>query len=171
MYERDVQPDGTRRASQSRARGNATSNTVKITMSIDSTMNDTNDNPGVWSDPKPTQGDYERRIHRRLPAEIEVTLHSEHNFFTGFTQNISEGGLFIATHQIAPVGTQFRVTFMLQGLVGAVNVLCEVRWIRPYNDDMDAPPGIGVRFVDLDEDTFLAIRAFILARDPIFYDD
>lgn len=121
--------------------------------------------------PREARDPAERRVHRRLPAEIEVTLHSEHNFFTGFTQNISQGGLFIATHQILPIGTRFRVTFTLQGMAGAVNVMCEVRWVRPYHDNLDSPPGMGVRFVNMDDETFLAIRTFIQAREPIFFED
>lgn len=112
-----------------------------------------------------------RRQHARFPLELEVTFESEHNFFTGFAENISEGGLFIATHQLKDVGALFRVTFTLEGSKQTIDVLCEVRWVRPYHERLDVPPGMGVRFVELDESTAKAMTAFIKARQPIFYDD
>ncbi len=113
----------------------------------------------------------DRRQHARFPLEIEVTFASEHNFFTGFAENISEGGLFIATHQLKEVGARFNVKFSLAGVEEPFDILCEVRWIRPYHEGLDVPAGMGVRFVELDESTAAAVTAFIRTREPIFYDD
>ncbi len=112
-----------------------------------------------------------RRIHPRFPFEIEVTFRSEHNFFTGFTENISEGGLFVATHCPVPVGTTFPMSFTLQGRDEPIQVTCEVRWVRPYHDGLDSPPGLGVRFLDLQPEARTAIQDFLKARGPIFYED
>ena len=54
-----------------------------------------------------------RREHVRIPVEVEVTLSSEHNFFVGWSENISEGGLFIATHQLEPLGTKLELTLVV----------------------------------------------------------
>lgn len=119
---------------------------------------------------RPSVASSERRGHPRFPIEIEVTLRSEHNFFTGFTENISEGGLFIATHQLKPVGFRFQVTFTLED-AQPIELLCEVRWIRPYHENLDVPAGMGVRFVDIAPETEALITAFLNAREPIFYED
>ncbi len=37
------------------------------------------------------------RASERFDLEVKVDLESDHNFYTGLTQNISAGGLFIAT--------------------------------------------------------------------------
>ena len=47
----------------------------------------------------------ESRQFTRVPFTVEVSVASEHNFFTGFTSNISEGGVFIATDLPPPLGT------------------------------------------------------------------
>ncbi len=112
-----------------------------------------------------------RRVHPRFPVEVEVTFRSEHNFYTGFTENISEGGLFVATHCPVPVGTTFPLSFTLQGVAEPIQVTCEVRWVRPYHEGLDAPPGLGVRFLDLQPAARSAIQHFLKARGPIFYDD
>ena len=40
------------------------------------------------------------RAAERFDLEVKVDLESDHNFYTGLTQNISAGGLFIATHHL-----------------------------------------------------------------------
>ena len=111
------------------------------------------------------------RVAKRRDLECDVTLESEHNFYTGFTENISSGGLFISTRDNVPLGTQFEMTFTLPN-VGAVTVLCEVRWQRLEDlNNAESVPGLGVRFLNLDDKTSEAINAFIQGRDTLFYDD
>jgi len=112
-----------------------------------------------------------RRAYSRLPVSLEVTFESDHNFFTGLTENISEGGLFIATHSSVQVGERFQITFSLKTMARPVQVMCEVRWIRPYHEGLEAPPGFGVRFLDLDPVIEKAIQNFLHARNPIFYEE
>lgn len=113
----------------------------------------------------------ERRQKERFALDVEVTLTSEHNFYTGFTQDISEGGLFISSHEGLPVGTE--LTFSLKLGRGVVSCRGVVRWVRepsPYLEGV--PPGMGVEFVDLPTKVADAINAFVLdRRDSIFYDD
>ena len=103
----------------------------------------------------------------RLEIEVEVTLESDHNFYTGFTQNISAGGLFIATEQLLPVGAQFGVKFALTTSTEpiAVDVDVVVRWVRESE-----VCGMGVQFVSLPDETAAAINRFLMQRDSIFYD-
>ena len=56
------------------------------------------------------------RQSQRFPLKIEVTYSSEHNFYTGFLQNVSSGGLFVATHHLASVGETVAVVFTVPGL-------------------------------------------------------
>jgi hypothetical protein len=46
-----------------------------------------------------------------------------------------------------------------------------VRWIREYNDRSSIPPGMGIRFVDLDESSLGSIETFLSQRAPMFFDD
>jgi uncharacterized protein (TIGR02266 family) len=112
----------------------------------------------------------DRRIHPRVQVELDVSLSSEHNFFTGFVQNISEGGLFIATHEYLDVGAELDLTFRLPD-GHEVRTRSRVQWLRLYNPDAtDSSPGMGVRFLDISQADQAAVMDFLRQREPIFYD-
>ena len=92
-----------------------------------------------------------QRRSLRVPYVVEVTLASEHNFWTGFTENLSEGGVFLATPREVAVGTQVQFELRLPTGVKTWQVRGEVRWVRAADAvDTGSPPGVGVQFVDLD---------------------
>jgi uncharacterized protein (TIGR02266 family) len=106
----------------------------------------------------------------RLSVKVDVTLHTEHNFYAGLTENISEGGLFIATHENLPLGTQMDLTVTLPEH-DPFKVSGEVRWLREYNDfTCDVAPGVGVAFTDLEDERRELIQQFIRQRSPLLYE-
>ena len=114
-----------------------------------------------------------RREHLRIPTtNVEVNVASEHNFFLGFSENISEGGLFIATHHLMPIGTVIDVTMSAPPHLPTTTVPCEVRWIRDVDEmTSDCGPGMGLAFRELPPDVHAAIHAFIAhAREALFVD-
>ena len=113
------------------------------------------------------------RNAERVALEVKVDFESDHNFYTGLTQNISAGGLFIA-NQIRRIGDRIKVTFSLPGSGAPVTVEAEVRWIRensPLLRVEDGFVGMGVRFINLSPDAAHAIQKFIERRESLFYDD
>jgi len=120
-----------------------------------------------------TNDDQQGRIAPRkdYEAEIAISLDSDHNFYTSFTENISSGGLFIATRDLKPIGTTMEISFSIPGFDTKISTRAEVRWQRLEQDHADSMPGIGVRFLDLDAGQSQAINAFIGQRDTLFYDD
>ena len=44
----------------------------------------------------------ERRRHDRHPIEAVITATSQSNFWCGFSENLSEGGVFVATPNAPP---------------------------------------------------------------------
>ena len=75
----------------------------------------------------------------------------------------------VATHQLAPIGTNFTLTFFLPTGRKIVTVGV-VRWVRDTRDsNPSAKPGMGIQFRGLKSADAEAIRAFIALRDPIFY--
>ena len=113
------------------------------------------------------------RAAERFDLEVKVDLESDHNFYTGLTQNISSGGLFIATHHIRKIGDRITLNFSLPGASKPVVVETEVRWIRENSalHRIDGASGMGVRFINLTPEASAAIQSFIQSRDSLFYDD
>lgn len=107
----------------------------------------------------------------RVACEVDIGFQSESNFFTGFSEDISEGGLFISTYDFKPIGTTIDVNFTLpSGHTVIANGV--VRWIRELNPlTPEMEPGMGVQFVDLSNEDKGAISSFLTQRSPMFYDD
>jgi len=111
------------------------------------------------------------RTRARIPMQTQVDLSSDSNVFTGFSTNLSEGGVFVATVNLLPVGTPVDLTFTLPGNT-RITVKGEVRWTREIDDRVpDVFPGVGVRFVELGVDAAQALHRFVADREPLFYPD
>ena len=132
--------------------------------------------PPAMTSPPPIPDESERRIRPRVRIDTEIDMTSQSNFFSGFTRDISTGGLFIATFDLQPLGTELDLRFTLPNS-GEVRARAVVRWLRGVartNDEMksaDDWPGIGVEFVEINEAGMKAIEDFMRHRDPIFYVD
>jgi uncharacterized protein (TIGR02266 family) len=126
---------------------------------------------GVRRDRQGASGRPEQRTHPRYDVELEVGLAwSESNFYVGLTANISEGGLFISTHELRPVGSQIDVSLKLPDHLEPIRTTAVVRWQRVYSKTSDADPGIGVQFVSLAPEHLEAIRRFLSKRAPLFFE-
>jgi uncharacterized protein (TIGR02266 family) len=112
-----------------------------------------------------------RREHPRFAVELQVNLASEHNFYSGLVENLSVGGVFIATHISKPVGSIVELTLGLPGRDEPWPVAGEVRWVRLYSEQSDVPPGLGVRFLSLPEGAEQLIARFLAHREPLFFDE
>lgn len=111
-----------------------------------------------------------RREHSRFHVDLDVTVGSDHNFYAGFAENLSAGGVFIATHKLKPVGSKIELTINLPDSI-QVHAEGEVRWIRVFNEHSDTPPGMGVKFHGLAPAAVALIQGFLSRRDPLFFDD
>jgi uncharacterized protein (TIGR02266 family) len=111
-----------------------------------------------------------RREHSRFAVDLDVTVGSDHNFYAGFAENLSAGGVFIATHNLKPVGSKIELSINLPD-GSRLETVGEVRWIRVFNEHSDTPPGMGVKFNELSPDALALIQSFLEHRDPLFFDD
>jgi len=112
----------------------------------------------------------ERRSQERVALEVDIGLHSETNFFAAYGDDVSEGGLFVATYDLLPVGSALTLSFVLPHGPQVI-VRGRVAWLREADSfDTDLHPGMGVVFLDLDERGLAAIRDYMRRRAPIFYD-
>jgi uncharacterized protein (TIGR02266 family) len=113
----------------------------------------------------------ERRQQPRFAVAVQVTMESEHNFYTGLTQDLSGGGLFVATHNIRPIGERVHLRFTLPTARDPIDALTEVRWIRPTPvAGGGGEAGMGLRFLSLAQPAQEAIKAFLRQRESLFYD-
>lgn len=112
-----------------------------------------------------------RRRAPRFSVDLDVTMSSDHNFYNGFAENISSGGLFVATHVRRPKGDRLEIVINIPGHPEPIRAVGEVRWSRDYSEHSNVPPGLGVRFVELPESDAKVIENFLKDREPIFYDD
>ncbi len=113
----------------------------------------------------------DKRQDQRINLKIEISLHSETNFFTGFSSNISTGGVFISTHVPAKVGEKVPLSFLLPNSPKTLEIVGVVKWYREYNPVYpDTPPGMGLMFEEISEEDQIIINEYIgNIREPYFH--
>ena len=112
----------------------------------------------------------ERRIHERIDVEWSVDCETEQTFLYASITNISEMGIFVATHEPLEVGTRLTLRFALPGDESPFTLLGQVQWVNPIRMLSDNPnPGMGIRFVDLSsanrERIINSVRTIAYVRD------
>lgn len=109
----------------------------------------------------------ERRVHKRTPFAAEITVNSATNFFMGFSEDISEGGLFLSTMSPPPIGE--KVTLEVKVGEEVISVEGEVRWHREVADTVT---GCGVQFLSLRPDIKRKFEQVLvsLKKEPLFFE-
>jgi len=97
----------------------------------------------------PTLDGSERRRTERVDLVVRVEYKTVDELFSEFARNINEGGMFVETESPpengAPVALQFRVP----GSEEPIQVMGRV--VRTSVGERGDPPGMGIEFDDLDE--------------------
>ncbi len=107
----------------------------------------------------------------RTDVEANVGASSETNFYVGFSGEISEGGVFVATYNTLPLGAGVNVTVTLPGGF-EFKVPGYVQFVRDPMDLMaDSEPGMGIRFEQLSHEHRELVLRFVRKRAPMFYTD
>ena len=120
--------------------------------------------PRPVSSAPPTSG-------RRVDIEANVGATSGTNFYVGFSGEIAEGGVFVATYNTLDVGASVVVTVTLPGGY-EFRVPAHVHFVRdPMDMSDESEPGMGVKFEQLQGEHRELILRFIRKRAPMFYDD
>jgi Tfp pilus assembly protein PilZ len=116
-----------------------------------------------------TRGGYDLEIARpSVLVRAKVDAHTENNFWASLDGLV--GGVFIGTHRALPLGELVVLHVRLAGSAEIIRTIAQVRWARPYAGD--GVPGLGLEFLDVDDDAFARIRRFATrVREPILFDD
>lgn len=109
-------------------------------------------------------------LRARYAVDFDLTLDSEHWFYAGSATNLSTGGFFVATHILQEIGERFRFTIRLPETNRIVRGVGEVRWHRPADEGPDAPAGMGIRFVELEDGAQEAVDEYLASRKPVRWD-
>ena len=106
-----------------------------------------------------------------LEVEANLGAHSPTNFYKGLSGNdvVNDGGLFVATYEIPPIGTLLWVSVHMPGGYQFQGV-AEVRWTRETGAG-DAPPGYGCAFKSVTDEARKLVYRYVRNREPLFHDD
>lgn len=85
--------------------------------------------------------------------------------FFGFASNLSRSGMFIATVKPRELGEEFEITFNLPDSGEPITCRCYGVWVRRYSPDSGIIPGMGIRFMNMNDETKIRIDAWIKAKD------
>ena len=113
-----------------------------------------------------------QRVAQRVRLETEVSLASDSNFFAGFSSDLSESGVFVATYgRLLPRGTAVELTLALPGRP-PMQVAGVVKWVRDNADNNEGIfPGMGIAFENLNDHTSGLIKNFMQEREPLFWSE
>lgn len=90
--------------------------------------------------------DAEKRNHDRTRVMLKIRYRAVNDFLADYTENISAGGLFIATDEKFDLGTVLDFEVSFPGLLDPIPLKGVVKWIRPETR-LENPAGIGIQFL------------------------
>lgn len=106
-----------------------------------------------------------------VDVDTMLSTGSHHQIYTGFSQDIKDGGIFIATFEPRENGSEVVVNFKLPKDKN-ISALGVVHFVREYNPNVpELPPGMGVQFKNLSRANQDAIESFLETRTAMFYDE
>lgn len=97
-------------------------------------------------------------LRSRMRAAARIRCGSESLLMETLT--IGEGGMYACTPDPLPVGTVVAIELTLPGLKSSLELKGEVIY-GVHGDDLELPPGIGVKFLGMDSNTVVLLRHYM----------
>jgi uncharacterized protein (TIGR02266 family) len=113
------------------------------------------------TDAKESSGGSDRRRSKRAELIVRVEYGTVDEFFSEFTRDINEGGLFIETEKPKPPGSEVTMYFNLPGTDERITTIGRV--VRVSSGDESVPPGMGIEFDELTRDDRKRINTIVRA--------
>jgi uncharacterized protein (TIGR02266 family) len=101
------------------------------------------------------------RKSERLQHELLVAYRTVDGFITDWAVNISRGGIFINTRNPLAVGSIVRLIISLPDAAFPFDLTGRVIRVHPADSNSDQVPGMGLEFVDVDEDKKSRLARFV----------
>jgi type IV pilus assembly protein PilZ len=102
-----------------------------------------------------------QRQSDRLQHELLVAYRTVDTFVTDWAVNISRGGLFINTRSPLPVGTIVRLMISLPDAAFPFDLKGRVIRVNEYDNPGNLVPGMGLEFMDVDDEKRSRIERFV----------
>ena len=97
----------------------------------------------------------------RLQHELLVAYRTVDGFITDWAVNISQGGIFINTRKPLAVGSQVRLIISLPDTPFPFDLTGRVARVNEFDNPANQVPGMGIEFVDVDDDKRARIERFV----------
>ncbi len=101
------------------------------------------------------------RRANRLQHELLVAYRTVDGFITDWAVNISRGGIFINTRNPLAVGTTVRLIISLPDTAFPFDLSGRVTRVSEFDNPSNQVPGMGIEFIDVDEDKRARIERFV----------
>ena len=106
--------------------------------------------------------DFSTRKENRILKTLSLNYKDRKSFIKAYTQDISNGGLFIKAKNPLKQGEQFMLNLQLPDLPEPMKIKCQVAWVKKEEGDADAhPSGMGVKFIEMSDKDSQTLKKYI----------
>lgn len=102
----------------------------------------------------------------RVNARLRVSFGPDSQVLTGYTINVSQGGLFLETTRLLQVDSPLSLEFALPDSENVIRCRGRVAWVNQPENPLKShfPPGMGIQFIDLTLSDLERLRIFVKSK-------
>jgi uncharacterized protein (TIGR02266 family) len=104
---------------------------------------------------------FSSRQETRTQKTLSVSYEDKESFVDAYTENLSDGGLFVSTRNPLKQGEQFLLTLQLPDFPDPMKIKCEVVWARAEGEETDSPNGMGVKFIEITQEDKETLKQYL----------
>ena len=106
--------------------------------------------------------DFSTRKEDRILKTLSLNYKDRKSFIKAYTQDISNGGLFIKAKKPLKQGEQFMLNLQLTDLPEPMKIKCQVAWVKEEEGKAgEHPAGMGVKFIEMSDKDSQTLKKYI----------
>jgi len=106
----------------------------------------------------------DKRTEKRCPASLRVSYRTFNEFIDEYTKNVSRQGMFISTKRQHALHERAELLLHVPELPHPVRIKGEIVHVE-LNAQREEDCGVGVKFIDIDDQSREALISFIKSRE------
>lgn len=106
----------------------------------------------------------DKRAEKRCPVSLRVSYKTFHEFIDEYTKNVSRRGMFIRTKRLHALHEIAELLLHVPELPHPVRIKGEIVHVE-LNAPREEDCGVGVKFIDIDDQSREALISFIKSRE------